>query len=603
MRIKSLILNNFKQHKGLNFTPDPDKVIYATVGPNGVGKTSLQQAIQYAITGECPDNVITAGTNEMSVDCVLEGGTAFTRGKNERGSFQKLHGKTLTGIRLREQIERACDAPTDTLKLALSTELIDNLKPEQLSDFLRTYIPEELTADDVVNHSGVTDPDLSAFLKALFPSGKFGTDTIDEVYANVIESRKSHRHVLEEKKSIIASCIYDRPVESLEDVQKKIEQVIKDEGAVEASKVALSTYEKAVEGKKKQEALIATIEKQIAESTATRPNPATLKAIEDERKKLNEQLIDLNSSIKSMNEQIKYLNDLIPKLASCFCPLSEDITCKNAEDKKALKDEYLEEIEANKQGIEMKQKEINSVNEKLAELTKQESDYRSNERDYQILITRKKNLEDAKKAIPTLPAKPVEIDPDTRDFAEEKRALELLRTKILKCDERDKVQEEYNDIYKIWDNEDKVVKLLAPKGAVLSSIMIHYLNVFEDICNDRAETLKPGFSLKFESDNGIKVLCETSAGKGYIPYESTSSGERAYVLFLLMDLINTLTGVNVIMIDDLDKLDKDAFDALIELLVSPAISKTYDHIFISAVNHTDTLETLKKYPEIELHEM
>lgn len=603
MRIKSVTLSNFKKQSGLTFKPDSDKTVVAFVGKNGSGKTTMQEAIQYAITGICPDNAIKLGESEMSVDCLLDDGNYFTRGKRTTGSFQSLNGHKVTGVRLKEYIEDRCDTTTDALKLSISANVVDNMKPEQLSDFLSKHTPDELTADRVAMHSESTDPKVIDFLKSLFPSGEFGTAKVEAVYNELVESRKNHKRILTEKKNIINSILFERPAESLESVQKKLEQVIKDEGAAEALKTAIKTYEKIVEGRKKQEALIKKLEDDIAKSTATRPKPAKLESIFDRRKETNKKLIDAKSSIQAMNLQIKSLTDLIPRLDSCMCPLSESITCKSVSERKVLKKEYEDEIKAHQEGIKLKEKEIEMLNADMTSLEKEEKAYRSNEKDYQALINLRKELDNAKSSLPTLPKMPEIVDPDTRDFAEEKRQLNELKAKILKCDERDKLEAEYKDLSQKWNLENTCVSLLAPKGTVMDNIMEEYLEEFENICNDQAEKMRPGFKLKFVQDNGVKVYCETEPGKGFIPYESVSSGEKAYVLLLLMDMINAITQVNIIMIDDLDKLDNEAFDALLGLLTDPDVEGVYDHIFINAVNHTDTLDILKKYPTVQVEEM
>lgn len=604
MKIKSIEVSNFKKYDSQKFEPDPSKVVYATVGSNGVGKTTLQEAILYALTGDSPDNAIKIGKDELLVSCELDDGTQFERGKSTtKPNWQKLNGKNLTATRLKEHLETVTGVPLDGWRLSLSADLIDNMKPEQFAEFIRKYTPEDLDVDTVVDYMGTVDPEIIDMLKDYLPAtGKFGTNVIDDAYNAIVEQRKSFKREVEQRKSRIAGCLVERPSETKEDVQAQLEKVIKEEGAMEGVKAAIKTYEKAVEGQKKQEALIENLKSKIDLSTAVRPDPNKLKTIRDSKEDINKQLITAQSMINTMKDTVKTFEDTITRLNSTFCPLSESIECKNTKERSSLKAEFEEQITAQKEGIKLQEKIVSEAMAKKADLDKQERDYLANERSYQELLIMKKQLEDAKAAMPTLPKKPVLVDPETRDFAEEKSKLQSLLNKIQECDKRDKLEKELETIQKQWKTADTLVKLLAPKGKVMTDITKYYLDVFEAICNEKSEKLRPGFTLKFVPEDGVKIYCETTPGVGYIPYESASSGERAYVLFILMDLIaNGLTASNVMVLDDLDKLDKESFDALIELIMSPEIQDQYSHIFISAVNHEDTVETLKKYPDIDLH--
>ena len=164
--------------------------------------------------------------------------------------------------------------------------------------------------------------------------------------------------------------------------------------------------------------------------------------------------------------------------------------------------------------------------------------------------------------------------------------------------------EDYKKFIELSDEKDvldALVKMFAPKGDVSLKVTQHYFGIFEDVCNERAAELKPGFTLKFVPDDGIKILCETEPGRGYIPYQACSSGERAFVIFLLTDLIScALTKSNILILDDLDKLDNEAFNSLLKCIMQPSVQESYDHIILCAVNHEDTLKTLAKYPEIQV---
>jgi hypothetical protein len=129
----------------------------------------------------------------------------------------------------------------------------------------------------------------------------------------------------------------------------------------------------------------------------------------------------------------------------------------------------------------------------------------------------------------------------------------------------------------------------------MNAITEHYLAIFDATCNATALDLRPGFEFKFISDNGISYQIRPDTGKPFTSFDALSSGEQLLALFILTDMLSKLTGSKMMILDDLDKLDKTAFDELLEMIQSPAIQSEYHHILISAVNHDDILTTIAKH--------
>ena len=90
-------------------------------------------------------------------------------------------------------------------------------------------------------------------------------------------------------------------------------------------------------------------------------------------------------------------------------------------------------------------------------------------------------------------------------------------------------------------------------------------------------------------------MCSPNTSCDMVKLESVSSGEQAYALFLVMDALNALSGYGILVLDDLDKLDENALDALLSLLEKPGVMDNYDHVLMAMVNHEDSLAVLKKH--------
>ena len=138
-----------------------------------------------------------------------------------------------------------------------------------------------------------------------------------------------------------------------------------------------------------------------------------------------------------------------------------------------------------------------------------------------------------------------------------------------------------------------LVLQFSPKGAVKQSITGYYLESFTDTVNEKAKGLFPGMKVKFVTDTGVSVLTDIHGDDTFLEYCQLSGGEKACVMFLLLDLLSTLSGFRTMIIDELSVLDSDAFTQLLELVL--AHKDEYDHIVLSAVNTTDCEEALNAH--------
>jgi hypothetical protein len=302
-----------------------------------------------------------------------------------------------------------------------------------------------------------------------------------------------------------------------------------------------------------------------------------------------------------MQDNIAFFQATLDNLNKPFCPLSEKLCCTT--DKTKLKKEFEDSIAATNEGITMQSKLINEKKAEIAKLTDQETEFNKNAIEYNKKITLETQLETRKKELIILPAKPAELPTSATSYEEQKHNLYVLRDNILAWIQHEKDEDELAIFAKKWKVADILVGLLRPNGPVSTGITEYYFDVFELCCNETIKKINPDYEVKFVADKGVKIEFRKGTSE-FVPYTCASSGERACVIFALMDLIsNELTKMNIMILDDLDKLDKPTFDALIAYVMTPAVQAKYDHIIICAVNHEDTVTTLKSYADIELKEL
>ena len=604
MKFEKIEGTNFKNYENVEFAPT--KTTTAIVGPNGRGKTTITQLIRFALTGDLPDDAVKTGKDELKVTLTMHDSDGreqtWERTKsNSRPSKVKVNGKNATGKALSAHIESITGIPMDSIKLSSSSELIDALKPEEFSNFIMNYIPEELDYSTIKGFIG-SDVDPLAIEQleksGCIPlTGKFGYEQLEKTYNYLFDQRKLTRSTLSqyEAKTVIP---IEKPEHSATELNEMLEKILKDEGGYANALKAVEAYKRAVDAKNKQDIMIKELEDKIAANTAKRPDPTFKTSVENKKRELNSSIVNLKTTVATMKSNIETFKSTIANLNKPMCPLSEGLVCKT--DKTAKKQEFEEQIQSNEEGIKAITVEIEAKKKELDEILEKEKKYNEEDKSYREKVLLSQQLDKLKKSLISLPIKPEEPK-EHIDFTEEKEKIYKERNDVVKYDQYIKDLAKLANLRKEKEILDTLVALFAPKGPVSLKVTKHYFGVFEDMCNERANELKPGFKLSFVPENGIKILCETHPGAGFIPYKSCSSGEQTFVIFLLTDLIsNALSQSNILILDDLDKLDNDAFDALLKCVMQPSVQDSYDHIIICAVNHEDTVNTLKKYPDLEI---
>ena len=600
MKIKQVEISNFKTIKRKQH--EPTAKIMALTGDNGVGKTSFIEAIRYGITGERPDNPIKYGEKQMSVEITLDDGTVFTRELKEHldgtQTQVKVNGKRTTLKALSELLEYKTGVNQPAMKMISSGELLAAMRPDELGTLMLKYIPDEQDLDSVIGFLDMPaeiENQITSEIQMLFPAmpQKFGMDTIEEGYKSAFDIRRDFRKERDNSKARAVAYIGEPPRGDKRDLEAQLNNVIKAEGAQEALKQAISAYNQALANKQKQDAQIKDLQARINSNTAQKPNPALLNNITQAQATNKANILTVNNIIQVINKDIAFLKKTLKELNEPVCPISNKLVCTT--DKTEIRDELEELVKSNEEGLEFQTQQLAKLQKEEISLIQQEASYRQSETAYNQkvnLVEQLRNIQNNPITLPTKPRSP--LNGQTADYQAEKQRI---KHELDRIDRYEKHQEELKKLKALETKVqvyDFIVKTLAPKGCVQEGIMDYYVPIFEQACNTKAHKLKPGFTMKLTYDSGVNVSCETKAGKGYKDYASLSSGEKVFAQFLLLDMFNSLTGFKMLLLDDLDKLDKGNFEALVNLITEQAVQDEYDHIVIAAVAHDDTTEILKK---------
>lgn len=593
MKLKKIHVVNFKNIKDMTYTPTTPTAVL--IGPNGKGKTAFKEAFYAGLTGEFPDNCITEGKNQCMVEMELDDGTVFQRIQDRiKPNKVVINGKTSNIKTLNEIITSKTGLNKDILKIIASTDVLESLKPSEFGRFIMDYVPESLTFSKVISYIPSLTKKAKNVLESTLPPmpSTFGLPELDKAYNDFMEKRKQVKKELATRVAKTSSFSLPTPTRSLSAIEADLADTLRKDGAQNGEKTAVTLYNNAVANKEKAESALKNLQMKISANTATRPNPVVLEKIIKAEKDINQEILDAKAFLNVIQKNIDVFTNTLENLAKPVCPISEKLVCTT--DKTAVKDELLELIEANKEGIEIQNHIIKTNTEKLAKLEKEEKEYRDNEMAYKEKIMLINRYEEQKKAIPTLPQKPAATT--IVDYTWAIKELQIERNNAIAWETHQKDVKEQEFFQSEVDTYELLCSALNPKGAVICNIINYYLSTFQSVANKTANDLRPGFELKFIADSGVSYLVRTNPTAKWQTFETLSSGEQLLTLFIIVDMLNKLTDARLLFLDDLDKLDKEAFNELLTLIHTPTVQSEYDHIILSAVNHDSIVATCSKYP-------
>ena len=600
MIIKKLRVVNFMGYKGAVEFNVPS--IAALVGHNGIGKTSILNAIRYALAGEEPDgSIINNDADEARVDITLEdpadgSDIVFSRCKRRtKASKFMIDGLATTAAKLNEKIQDVAGIPIDKIKVLSSAEVVANMKPQEFSKFILDYIPEKIDIEFVINNLDKTNPRILDTICANLPEENIEMADIDAFLDMLKSSRKELKARISEKKALYETKPKESPAIKAE-VEDKLKIYTEIANKREIFEVQKKAYLSAVENAKKQDELISSLKKEYDGFTAVRPNPAVFTSLSEKKNALLASRRNGDIQLSGMNAALKQLETTLSAIETSVCPISPLITCHT--DKSVAKAEIEESIEATKEGIKAFGEESAKLDAKISAVDADIESYNAGKVAYDKkvdLARRIKALEDSKIE---MPAKPEMEIPEDDGIAEELANCKKLLSIIEDYEAGQTILSQVNTLSEELECIEYLVKAVGEKGCVRVAIISKYVKVFEDLINERSHKIRPDVSFSIVPEDGIRILMDD--GNGFLPYENLSGGEKAYMLFMIMDMLNSLSGTRILFIDELSVMDAENFNSLLDIIC--AYSSEYDHVVFAAVNHVETIEAIKDHdiPMVEI---
>lgn len=586
MNIEKIEIRDFK---GIdNLTYEPKNRIAVLAGENGTGKTSFIEALECIFGGKHNSKDYIRYGATKAVISVTTGGDVFTRqlAYNDKEHSYMLNGKKTTERDFRGYLAKMAGIPTDDFRVLSSSKVFEAMDSKELSDFLAGHIPEQITFLQLENtlndaYGGKFNPNSLKMLKKAL-GDEFSPNDFTALYDGFYKERRTVNRDVKTAAAKV-STKPDSPGKNTKEITEEKEAILKKEAEMNAQKNVMKAYKEGISAYENALANREKLEKAVSDAKCAKPDE---KALDD----LNGVLAAGQKAIAEMKSTIRLLGDnnalyqrTLDNLDKPVCPISEKLVCRT--DKTALKAELTGMLERNGREIQTLQKKIEASEKKLEEIQEKISKTNAEKTRYESYLALEKQLKVF--SVPKKPEKPEIKEYDAVKIAEEKAKVSAEYAKAAAYEKYLEDQKAYELLVLKQQCYDALVKATDPKGEVIQTLLSAYFAIFNETCAQIAETVKSPFKVEFVSDNGIHLRCWKDGMARR--YENLSDGEKIIVTFIVMNMLDQLTGNKMLFVDNLNDLDMGVLLSFLKMLYK---SDYYDHVILCSVNYSDILGAL-----------
>lgn len=591
MEIKNIEIKNFKGISASTLSPSKISVF---TGENGHGKTTMLSAIQYLTYGIDAETPIKAGETEMSVEGYVNG-VKVTRGQKigangEKKTIFKLNGKNTTIKSYNEFLTQTGAEFGDIVGLMATANLSD---VDNLTELLLKYGQTNLSRNRLCQLIQPLTVKMEEEIEKYFSEDGISLEDIANFYEYLKGTRAMVKKNLEQKKAqaVWLGTVPDLKV-SETDILSEIEQNI---GVIAAKKQKDENYRnylQAVENRKRAEEQVAIAKANVETYRCNEPKAEEIANFNMQLESGQKDIINLQSLSRTLENNIKMFEKTLQELDTARCPLSNNLVCKT--DKTAVRQELSDSISSNKRELKNIAGKIEEINTRIDGIKSRKEVLERDKNKYGMFLNALNTLNALEKAMPKEPNK---VEQDTTDITMVIRKNEVLQAKLDNLKKYTEYQEKVKAVAVLQEQRDmyeKLCKLFDTKGGIREKVLSSTMESLEEYINERATALGIGFSVNIRTNKGVRVYYNPKGGMDFIPYENASAGEQLLITFLVLDMLNALSGAGIMFLDNLDKLDKENARKFVNLLKLPEVQDAYDHLFIACVNHEEIIEEFKQ---------
>lgn len=596
-KLEKIIVKDFQGIEGeKNVSLDK---ITALCAPNGYGKSSFINSLIFGLTGNKPSGtIVNNNSDHAKVSLKFKDSHSFTRVEGADSSFSNafyLDDKKTTKKQLEDYLSLELNTDMSVAKAVTSSEVLNSLSNQEFGSLLMKYLPEELDKDLVIKYFPNSESVEKEIVMELLPDGKFPLAELDNLYNQLYERRRILKQEISKYNSVVTD-FYNKGkpeniIGSVETVNQRISEIQSQRDTALQLDNQVKNYQnylRTLDGYNKQ---ISSLQEQIDNINATFHDLDGINILENAVKTNYETLDNLNRLLAQSQSDISLYENGLKNLNQPMCPLSSNLVCTT--DKTPVRDDISENLENSRAIHAQTYNSYVELKERTDKMQEQLKSYIAENSEYQKKEVLYKQLEELKNNPPIEVEKPNEPNKSLGEIDRELAQLNNVRVYLMNLEQIKVYQSRLEEYNTKLEHYEYLVTSFSPKGSVRKAIMEYYMDAFSEPCNEKAKELFDGMKIKFVADKGVDVLVDKNGDGNYLPYKSLSNGEKASVTFLLMDMLSKLSGMNIIIMDELSVLDPETFESLIRIITEN--QDEYDLCVIACVNHTDNIETLSKY--------
>ena len=593
MFVKTINTFNFQGLKGLQ-SFELDKIT-ALAQPNGSGKTSLINALRFGLTGNSPKgNMINIGEQSAAVKLILENGSNFSRqvfATKGKSAKYYISDKPTNATELSRFISSEMGGVDKKVaKFVSSGELLTSMTSQEFGELLLSYLPETMTAETVISHYPSANEEQKKIIREYFLDKEFEISELKEFQKFIKGRRDRINEAISNCRGALNLLGNTAPKFTKEELEEKIAVKTKERDDLLAIQANLNNYNQLLRQEQFRQQELERLDKELANLNGVAHTEEELRLANELVTTTRTSAMQTRGAIEALVSAKQDLDTAIENISKPICPLSDKIVCtvdkrpvtKELEEKR---DKLIEDYKTQRSFYEQTLANIKEYENRYAQMAFENQ---------QFILMQEKQQEKER-----LLAQKIEIP----EKPEETNSLERITQELQYLQSQMPIVENYSKKDTYLNNIEKLTKKLedyqalyvafSPKGEVKEKITSYYLEEFAEPCNEKAGKLFPGMKLKFITQDGVKVLTDPNGSGEYLEFNSLSGGEQASVMFLLVSMLSSLSGMGIIILDELSVLDDNTFENLIRILKEN--SNEYDMCLIALVDHADMIKTLNKH--------
>lgn len=588
MKILKIKLVNFQSYKNEEFQMNDVMVI---LRENGAGKSAFLKALNFALCGDgCDDGEIMQGEKEMSVSILFENGLTVER-KRKRGDRTIVHRmgyektKKSTKDAVNAEIAKMCNTGMSSIKVIASSRELFEMKPDVLADFIMKHIPNRMTVEDIISYIPDITDRMESEIRTLFPAGtEFGHAQIQNAFNIFDGRRKDLAREVKLNRAKISGYDFSIPVRASGEIREELASVLKEMGAYEEKIRAVRDFQARKTNRENTLARLKSLQEQYNAIHAVKPDSARKEYLDKRESELMQQADSCKKSIWELRSACNNLNRTVAALKEGLCPQVKGIKCTH--DWTPVITQFESNVSQMTGNIASFQASCDAAEKELLSVREEKAAYEANFRAYSDKCSKYQAFRALKESLMPLPEEPRMPE---GNLEEKKAALDgelngaITRENLLAVKNALPEQEEQLNVL------EALTSAFSKKGSVMENNTKVYLGFFEQQMNESA--IKLGYVISMEMENGLHVRIGRN-GRTPVDVDACSAGEKAVAIFLLLDLLNSFTGIRLLFFDEVEMLDNKVWEALLKLVEEKKGS--YDHIVITGVNHDDTMEAVDR---------